>query len=340
MKLQDGTPVDQKNGVVSVTDKQGSVVTLDGAMAHAISTGVMDVNEGFFFQRELEHIKARSYDVLYPALKARQLFPVSNEAGKGVETITYRTYDQVGRAKILGSGVDDMPRADVSGRETSRPVKSLGLSYGYTLDEIQASQLTGKALDQRRASAVRRGVEETMNDLTFFGDATAGIVGLFDNPDITSGAVAGAVWTAKTPDEILTDINTLMSDIFNSTNMVEQPNTLLISPAQWSHIMTTARSPNSDTTIAQYVVNNSYYIKSMDDIIAVNELAQVNNPGIAGDAMVAYDRNPDKLQLEIPVELEMLPVQHRNLEFIIPTRARFSGLHVYYPRSVSIATGI
>ena len=56
--------------------------------------------------------------------------------------------------------------------------------------------------------------------------------------------------------------------------------------------------------------------------------------------MVVYTRDPDKLELEIPVELEMLPVQQKNLEFIIPGRARVGGVNVYYPLSASISEGI
>ena len=39
----------------------------------------MDANESMFFVEELEHVKARSYDVQYPELLARKLFPLSSE---------------------------------------------------------------------------------------------------------------------------------------------------------------------------------------------------------------------------------------------------------------------
>ena len=104
--------------------------------------------------------------------------------------------------------------------------------------------------------------------------------------------------------------------------------------------MATPRASNSDTTIAKYIVQNSPFINSLEDIIAVNECAAANNPEIATDAMVVYDRNPDKLQLEIPVELEMLPIQQKNLEFLVPGRSRLAGLNIYYPLSLNILTGI
>jgi len=334
----------QLDGLTATVVDGATKFTLDGAITHAMATMLIDADGAVFFQRQLEHIKAKSYDVRYAELKARTLFPVSNDGGHGITSITYRTYDQSGAAKIINAYADDLPRADVAGKETTIPVRSVGISYGYNLDEIQSSQLTGAALDQRRANAARRSNEQVVNDVAFFGDTASGLPGLFSNPNIPTGAVvnpgSGTEWVNKTPDEILFDINDLFADIFETTKMVEQGNTLLLPPTQWSYIMSTPRASNSDTTIAQYVAANSPYLKSIDDIIAVNECAAANNPELSTDAMVAYDRNPDKLQLEIPVELEMLPVQQKNLEFVIPGRSRLAGLNIYYPLSLAIGTGI
>ena len=168
--------------------------------------------------------------------------------------------------------------------------------------------------------------------------------GLFSNPNIPTGSVinpgSGTEWVNKTPDQILFDVNDLFADIFETTLMAESANTLLLPVAQWSLITSTARSANSDTTIAEYIAKNSPFLNSVDDIIPLNEASAANNPTLTTDAMVAYDRNPDKLQLEIPVELEYLPIQQKNLEFIIPGRSRLAGLNIYYPLSLAIATGI
>jgi len=343
LKLRDGSIV-QFDGAHYAVVQGPSKITLDGAMSQAINNGILDADGAVFFQRQLEHIKSRSYDVQYAELKARSLFPVSNEGGPGVTSITYRTYDQIGAAKIIQAYADDLPRADVAGKETTIPVRSVGISYGYNLDEIQASQLTGAALDQRRANAAMRSIEQKVNDTAFFGDATSGLPGLFSNPNIPSGAVvnpgSGTEWVNKTPDEILFDVNDLFADIFETTKMVERGNTLMLPPAQWSYISSTPRATNSDTTILMFLVQNSPYLNSVDDIIPVNECTAGDNPELSADAMVAYDRSPDKLQLEIPVELEMMPVQQKNLEFVIPGRNRLAGLNIYYPLSLAIATGI
>lgn len=334
--------IDGTSGTILTKDKK--TIALDGPLVQSVNTGYLDADGAVFFQRQLEHIKAKSYDVRYADLKARELFPVSNEGGKGVTSITYRTYDQAGAAKIINAYADDLPRADVAGKETTIPVRSVGISYGYNLDEIQASQLTGAALDQRRATASRRSVEQVTNNVAFYGDTESGLPGLFSNPNIPTGAVVdpggGTEFVNKTPDQILFDINDLFADIFETTLMVESGNTLLLPPGQWSYIMATPRASNSDTTIAQFIAQNSPFLNSISDIIALNECDSTINPLLGTDAMVAYDRNPDKLQLEIPVELEYLPVQQKNLEFVVPGRSRLAGLNIYYPLSLAIATGI
>lgn len=304
---------------------------------------VYDAVNAMFFQRELELIKARSYDVKYADLIARNLFPVSNEGGFAITSITYQVYDQVGAAKLINAYAKDLPRADVGGKEVTIPVKESGISYGYTVKEIAAARMTGKPLDQRRANAARRANEELINDIAFNGRADAGLPGFLSNPNIpaitvVNGAGGTPEWTTKTPDEILFDINDLFGDVFENTKMKERADTLLIPPAQWNYIASTPRASNSDTSILSYVVKNSPFLKSVDDVIPVNELVGAGTAGV--DIMVAYTRNPEKLQLEIPGELQFLAPQEQGLELVVPGWSSIGGVNVYYPLSAAIGEDI
>ena len=75
-----------------------------------------------FFARELDHVKAQSYDVEYPELTALHLFPQSSEADPGAETITYYTYDKTGLAKIIDNYSTDLPRAASPASPRSSPL--------------------------------------------------------------------------------------------------------------------------------------------------------------------------------------------------------------------------
>jgi len=304
---------------------------------------MLDDVGSMFFQRELELVKTSSYDTLYADLIARNLFPVSNEGGLAIQTITYRSYDKVGAAKLINGYAKDLPRADVGGKEITIPVKEIGNSYGYTIREIAASQMTGRSLDTARAGAARRAHEEIINDVAFNGRADAGMPGFLSNPNIptitvVNGAGGTPQFNTKTPDEILFDINDLFADVFQNTKMKERADTLLLPPNQWSYISSTPRSGNSDKTILKWIIENSPFLTSEDSVIPVNELVGAGTAGV--DIMVAYTRRPDKLQLEIPYEFTSLAPQESGLEIEIPCHSTLGGVNVYYPMSAAIAEDI
>lgn len=303
----------------------------------------LDASDSIFFSRELEHIKARSYDVQYQDLLAREMFPTSDEAGAHATSITYRTYDRVGMAKIISNYAKDLPRADVTGKETTSPVRVIGLSFGYNIAEITSSNATGKSLEQRRANAVQRGTEETIDKIAWFGDSAHGLPGFLTNPNVPNGAVAPGAggtteWTSKTPREILDDVNDLFASVFETTLQKERADTLMLPTAQWSHIVTTPRSDSTETTIINYIVQNSPYLNSVADVKPVPEMKGAGTGGT--DLMVAYTRSPDKLTLEVPLELQFLAAQERGLEVEVPSWAKVGGVIIYYPLSARFAYGI
>jgi len=298
-----------------------------------------DGAETAFFLRELEFIKARTFDKKYPELKARQIFPVSFEAGPGAETITYRQFSQVGLAKLIANYAADLNRTDVLGKEFTSKVKSEGASYGWNIQEIRAAQMAGRPLQQMKANSARRAILALENLIAFFGNAAAGLGGFFDNPNVTDVAIPsdgpGTDWASKTPDQIIRDINLLFRTVHTVSKGVEIADTLLLPLTQYNLIFDTPRSAQSDFSIGEWVLKNSPHLKSIDWL---NELT---GAGVgATDLMIAYKRDPEKLSLEVPQDFEQFPVQEKGLEFIVPTHSRVGGVLIYYPLSIAKGDGI
>jgi len=306
------------------------------------------IDTAVFFARQLESIKSQSYDVKYANLKFRTIFAVSNEVPEGMKSITYETFDGFAIAKWAGSYGRDMPRADIGGKETTIPVRDAHISYGFTTSEIRSAAITGMPLSSRKASMAVRGNEELFNDVAFFGDADVGLVGLFTHPNIPvtvapDGASTGPEWATKTPDEILLDLNNAVNDVNINTLLVEEVNTLLLNPANRALIATTARSPNSDTTILQYFVQNNEFISGVESVIACNECkASIQaDKGLGNfNVMVAFNNSADSMVVEIPMELKFLAEQHVGMEILVPGEASTGGLNVFYPLSANIVTNI
>jgi len=296
---------------------------------------ILDANGSAFFERQLEFIKAKSYDVVYQDLIAREVFPVSNEAPEGSSTITYRVYDQVGMAKIIASYASDLPRADITAKEVTIPVRAVGTSFGYNRDEIIQSQMTGLPLDQRRSNACQRAWEEVVDSVAWNGDAVSGLKGFFNNPNVPiSASVTAGGWLAATPDEIILDVNTLMGTAIETTRLKERPGELLLPIKEYNHINGTPRSINSDTTILKFIMMN---VEGLNSIRPVNELSV----GVAGArSAFLYTNDPEKIQLEIVKELEFLPPQERGLELLVPAWGKLAGINMYYPLSAIELSGI
>lgn len=300
----------------------------------------LDADQTIFFARELEHVKSKTYDVRYADLKARTLIPVSNEAGPAAESITYYQYDQVGLAKIIGSYAKDLPRADVRAKKFTSPVESLGTSYGYSLQDVRAAAAAGKPLEQRKANAARRAIEQQINTIALFGNDDYNLPGFLNNanvPETTApnGAGGSALWANKTPDEILKDLHDTVNGIVEDTKGAEVPTTILLPLAQFTLIASKRLGNGSDITILKHFLETSPFVKEVD---WVNELKGAGTGDV--DVMVVYKRDPDALTLEIPQDFEQLPVQEKGLEYEVPCHARIGGTVIYYPLSVAKLEGI
>jgi hypothetical protein len=302
-----------------------------------------------FFDRELEHVKSRTYDIKYPAHKAKQYIPVSTEAGSGAESITYQQFDSVGMFKIISSYADDLPRSDVKGKEFTSPVRSIAGSYGYSIQAIRAAMMAGRPLETRKAEATRKSYEDKVNDIAWNARPSlakySGLTGFIYNPNITKyevddGATSAVKpWSGKDPEEIIFDMNKAIDTPIKLTLGTATANTLLMPLDQYTLISSTRNSDASDLTILEYFKRNRPGVT----VDWVNDLADVVNPRTGSgttDILIAYRRNPEVLTLELPQPYEQFPAQERNLEFVIPAHGRIGGVIIYYPLEIAIVDGI
>jgi hypothetical protein len=289
---------------------------------------------GLFLERQLEYIRPQVFEVQYADIKYPSILPVTSEAGPGAQTFTYRIMDSTGEFKLLADAADDLPRADISQIEKSINIRSFGGSFGYTVQELRAAQMANLALEQRRASAVRRAYEEKVEDVAMFGESSVGLAGFFNNAtvDVVSANkwFTGTTATGTTSQDMLDLLNYGVSAIISASQMKEQPDTILMAYEDYNKVSTTRNSDSSDVTVLEYFLRTNPYIRNVEPI---NQLDS-SNGGVSTNRMVVYKRDPEKVQLHIPQPLELFPPQQRGLEFIVPAHARVGGVALYYPKSV------
>jgi hypothetical protein len=292
----------------------------------------LDAGETAFFSRELAYVKAQTYDTVYTDFSAFRIFPVSSEAGPAAKSIIYRGYDSVGAARIIASYADDLPKVGVTGTEATAGVRSVGASYGWSLQDVRAAMLGGFPLESRLAQAAVRAHNKLINDVAWLGDTAHHLPGLKTTTGVTTGTIT-TPWASATADQIIIDINTIITDMINATSGIERPNVIAMPPQTLATLASKPRSTTSDTTVLAF-------LQTQWPGIRFEGVPETIDWSGSDDAVIAMNTSPEKMSLEIPQPYEEMPVERHALRFEVATHSRVAGLLIYYPKSVTIKTGV
>jgi len=314
----------------------------------AMSAEYCDADDTIFFAQELQTIRSQTYDIKYPEFKQRNLIPVDGSANNGANSIAYDQYDATGKAKIISDWSADWPNVDAKGKRFSKLVQSYGDSYQYNIQEVRAARMAGKGLEMMRADAAKRAIAKSEQDDVYFGNAAAGLTGLFSDVNIPSGTVPAdgvalaTEWTAKTPDLIVRDIMLALKAPFNATKGVEMADTLLMPDDHYNLIATTRMGNGSDTTILSFV--KSVWKARIGRELMIEPLWQLdaaNNDLFVVDVMMAYHRNPRILVMDVPQDFEQFaPATTDGVVWKVKCHERFAGVTWFYPKAAQIYDSI
>lgn len=309
--------------------------------------GGIETSASVFFARELDYVKTQTYDVEYPEMTALSLFPVSSEVPEGAETFTYYSYDHTGMAAIINNYATDLPRADVKGKPNTGYVKSIGVSYGYSVQEMRASMMTGKSLDVRKGESARYAADYLVNKIAWMGSKENNLMGILSEENDIPKFVLSTVlvdgeerteFCYKDADQILEDVNNMQKYVSKITKNVEKPDTLVL-PAHVYIDLATRRIPDTDTTILKFLMTNAPYLKEIREANELQAESTDMNPTGSNVALL-YTNDPRKMTLEIPMPFLQHTVQEKGLEMEIPCEERVASIIIYYPLSALIAEGI
>jgi hypothetical protein len=300
------------------------------------NAGHFDAGESAILSRQLLYIKQREANILYPNLKARQFIPVSNEIPSGATQFSIKIWDIKGMAKIVSDYANDFPSVNVNVQEVLAPIRSIGDSYSYTLQELRASSMVpGLSLDTRRATAARMLHERKIETIAAAGDTVSGLGGMAKNTNVPLASVTGT-WSSASAAVILADLNAIAQTVITQSKQIHQPDTLLLGTAAYGIINTKPYSDLNPDTILQVFLRNSPYINDVDQWVQLDLLNASNN----GPRAVCYARDPMNLTLEIPQEFEQLPPQLEGMEYTVPCHSRIGGVSITYPLSMVYADGL
>lgn len=299
----------------------------------------LDASENAFLRQELQHMRKMAYEIAFPENDGRKLVPVDHSVHNGAETVSFDVLDSVGKSRIGGGYSDEGPRVDVSMSSNINRIIPIVNSYGYSMQEVRNSMMSGRSLPSLRARTARQVIDSDLGDLLLLGSAVNSLAGLFTQSGTTTytipnGAVSGTPdWDdAKTPDEIVKDMHAAVNAIVEGTNKVEKPDTMVLPLTAFNYVHGRRMGDGSDKTILKYFMETSPYIKNVESSIDLE-----SNAAWTGRRLCVYNKSPLKLQGIIPQEFEQLAPEVKGFETVVNCHARFGGVEVYYPKSICYA---
>jgi len=272
-----------------------------------------------FFARSLEYIKAQTYDVKRANLSAFQRFPINTSTPEGANTITYRQYDSVGMAKIIDNAANDLPMADVTAKEFTSNIRSIGNAYSYSTQEIRNAQYAGVPLNSKKVVATQRAQMELINKIAFSGDSENGLQGLKSNTNITAVTIANdgtgssKTFATKTAVQIVRDVNQLINQVISQSKGIHRANEVWLPIEQYTLLATTQNSAASDTTILGFLKQANPGV----EFYALPELDQFR--ASSADRMYALENSMDNWELNIPMMFKQEIPQQDGLLIKVPT---------------------
>jgi hypothetical protein len=300
--------------------------------AHVMA-GIEDAQETLAFARQLETIKNRVYATKYPELKGRRFVPTSNEAGAATEYLTYRIWDDYVMAKVIGNYSTDIPTVNASAREVSVKLYTVGDAYIYSIDDLRMAQRAGTGLVDKLAKASRRGIELLRDEHTAFGTPEMGSFGLLNHPNVAIESLANGDWAnpATTGEEILQDLNQLVTSMMVTTNEIFMGDTLLMSIEAFRIVSTKLLDAGNSSNITVLQA-----FRAQNPGITVDSWTKLANANAAGNAgrIVFYKNDSEVLEFEVGIEFEQMPVEYRAMTYTTVCRARWGGVQIQYPNAI------
>lgn len=301
----------------------------------------MQANLGFV-ESQTAYIEAGVYRTRFPAIRYPGLIPVDYSAPEWIKTITYYSMDITGKADWIADRASDIPVVGTRLAQDETAVYMAGIGYDYGLEEVNQAQMLGMNLAGEKASAARLVYERTVDNLLFLGDAEKGWKGLLNSTAVTAISAANGAWTGgvTTEDEMLADINEVLSGIWTATGEIAMGDTLLMPSTRLQHIAS-SRLGDTGETVLSFIQRANVYTAETGRPLTIRGMRGLETAGAGGTArMVAYRNSSEVLKAHIPMRHRFLPVQIQGLTFKVPGIFRLGPLDIRLPKEVRYSDGI
>lgn len=273
---------------------------------------------------------------------------------------TYGSAGGLGAGNAIGNGkawigktADQIGGVGVDISKVTGVLRLWGLEIKYTIPELESAAKLGRPIDQQKMDGLNLKYQMDVDEQVYIGDTSTGDTGLNNSARVTNinnvvaGAAGGTTWVTKTPDEILTDVNSALNSVWAASAWEVMPQQLRIPPAQFGYISTQKVSLAGNMSILKYLKENNLLTTTGNGTLDIQPIKWLIGGGVGGtvgtlgtvDRMNVYTKAYDRVRFPMTA-LQRTPLQYDSLFHKCTYFGRLGSVETVYPETIGYFDGI
>jgi len=266
-----------------------------------------------------------------------------------VSSFTNSTFAAVGGTNPTGKawiGKDASAIASIAldiGK-TANPLPLWGMQLGWTIPELESAQRIGRPIDTQKYEGMQLKYQMDIDEQVYIGDSSLGYTGMLNSAKVTpqnvpNGVSTSPLWSSKTADEILADINLILNDAWAASGFAVVPSKLLLPPVKFSYLVSQKVSSAGNISILEYVKLNSICNSVNGRPLDIQPVKWLTQRGAGNtDRMMAYTKERSRIRFPL-VPLQRTPMEYRDLRQLTTYFGRLGIVELVYPETVAYRDG-
>jgi len=258
----------------------------------------------------------------------------------------------IGNGKAwIGKSTDQITGVGVDIAKIAQALDLWGMELKYTIPELESAARLGRPVDQQKFEGMQLKHQMDIDEMVYIGDTSKGATGLVNSALITPAALAlGAgglsAWASKSPDEILADVNTMLTTTWRNSGLAVMPDRLLLPPTQFGYIATQKVSQAGNVSILKYILENNLLTTSGQGKLQIYPVKWLQGAGTGGtigtpgiDRAVVYLKEYQRVRYPMTM-LQRTPIQYDSIYHKTTYYCRLGRTELVYPETMGYYDGL
>lgn len=306
---------------------------------------------GAFLVGELERLDLTLNEPLVDVTWSRDI-DLREDVSLADESATYTnsTFAAAGGFKPTGKSWIGKDSTQITGisvdiAKDGNPLYLWGMEIGYTIPELESAIKLGRPIDSQKLAGLNLKHNMDIDEMVYIGDTDLVKTGLFNGSKVSNVAnvaagVGGNTWALKTPDEILKDVNELLTSVWTASGYAVCPSELRIPPSQFGDLAIRKVSTAGNMSVLKYLEENSISLRTNGKALQILPSKWLVSRGVSNaDRMMAYTKQPRFIRFPL-VPLQRTPLEYRSIYHLTTYFGRFGVVEFRYPETVGYRDGI